>query len=297
MIRNINGVQTIRIHVFALYSAIVVGVSMISGCAAIVSSTNVRMTDNLSYAILNNDDLDTVETGGPAYLLMIDSMLRDDPDNSVLLRTAATLYSAYTAVFIADKTRSQKLTEKALEYAFRAVCLRKPDVCAFRTGNFKAFADAVAETDARDVPDLYALGAAWSGWIQARSDDWNAISEIPRVETVMQRVVALNEFYKDGEAHLYLGIFATLLPPALGGKPELGRKHFERAMEISGHKNLMVNVTYARQYARMMFDRELHDRLLKEVLKTDPYVPGYVLVNIYAQKTAKDLLDSADDFF
>ena len=59
----------------------------------------------------------------------------------------------------------------------------------------------------------------------------------------------------------------------------------------------MVKVTYARQYARMVFDRKLHDRLLEEVLHTDPNVPGYVLVNTYAQQTAKKLLDTADDYF
>ena len=96
---------------------------------------------------------------------------------------------------------------------------------------------------------------------------------------------------------MYLGIFSTLLPPALGGKPEVGRSHFERAMEISGNRNLMVKVTYARRYARMVFDRELHDRLLKEVLAADPHVPGHVLVNVVARQRARELLEGADDYF
>jgi len=86
-------------------------------------------------------------------------------------------------------------------------------------------------------------------------------------------------------------------PLALGGRAEEGRKHFEQAIEMSGGRNLMVKVTFARQYARLMFDRKLHDRLLHEVLKADPNLPGYTLINTLAQQEAQELLDSADNYF
>jgi hypothetical protein len=117
--------------------------------------------------------------------------------------------------------------------------------------DFQAFEVAIAEKDAKDLPVLYALGAAWASWIEAHKDDWNAVAELSRIEVIMQRVVDLDESYQGGGAHLYLGVMATLLPPALGGKPELGRNHFERAIEISEENNLMAKVIYARQYARL----------------------------------------------
>ena len=107
----------------------------------------------------------------------------------------------------------------------------------------------------------------------------------------------LDECYHDGAAHLYLGVLATFLPPALGGKPDVGRRHFERALDISNNKNLMVQVLYARHYARLMFDRKLHDRLLNEVLKAQPDIPGYALSNALAQQKARELLNSAEDYF
>ena len=39
-----------------------------------------------------------------------------------------------------------------------------------------------------------------------------------------------------------------------------------RAVEISGGRNLMAKVLFARHYARLVFDQGLHDRLLGEVL-------------------------------
>jgi hypothetical protein len=59
----------------------------------------------------------------------------------------------------------------------------------------------------------------------------------------------------------------------------------------------MVKVIFAKIYARMMFDRKLHDRLLKEVMAADPYVPDYTLLNTLAQIQAQELIDSADDYF
>jgi hypothetical protein len=113
----------------------------------------------------------------------------------------------------------------------------------------------------------------------------------------MAQVVALDERYDYGGGHLYLGVFETLLPPALGGRPEIGREHFERAVSISEGRQLLTKVLYAERYARLVFDRDLHDRLLEEVMAADPMVPGLTLMNVMAQQQAAQLLDSADEYF
>ena len=272
-------------------------VLLLSGCSYFISSATVDMTENLSQAILNNNDLATVEAGGPAYLLMVDSLLYRDPDNESLLRSAADVYTAYNDVFVKDKDRAKKLTDKALDYALRAMCIRRPDTCSFRQSSFQEFKNTLSTLSVKDVPDLFTLGSAWSAWIQTHREDWDAVAEIPRVEAIMERVVELDDAYQDGAAHLYLGVLATLLPPALGGKPDVGKQHFERALEISKNKNLMVKVLYARHYARLVFDRELHDRLLNAVLKANPDVPGYTLGNTLAQQQARELLKSGEDYF
>jgi len=274
-----------------------ISVLLLSGCSYFISSATVDMTENLSQAILNNNDLATVEAGGPAYLLMVDSLLYRNPDNESLLRKASNIYTEYTTVFVKDQARAKKLTEKALNYALRAICVRRSKTCGFREVNFQEFKNILLSLEIKDVPDLFALGSAWSVWIQMHREDWNAVAEISRVEAIMERVIELDEFYQDGGAHLYLGILATFFPPALGGKPDVGRKHFERALEISKDKNLMVKVLYAQYYARLMFDQKLHDRLLNEVLDGKTDVPGYTLSNTLAQQRARELLKSGKDYF
>jgi len=270
---------------------------LISGCGAMMRSVTADLSDDLSQAVMNNNDLATVESGGAAFLILVDGLLVGDPDNPSLLMTAADLHSQYASNFASGPEQARNLSQKALDYAMRAFCLRMKGDCRLKELDFQEFETLIGTTGPKDVPALYTLGAAWTSWIQARRDDWEAIADLPRAKAIMERVVALDETYEDGGAHMYLGVFATLVPPAAGGKPEEGRRHFERALEISGDRNLMVYVLYAQYYARMVFDRELHDRLLNRVLALDPQVPGYVLVNTAARKQARALLDSAEDYF
>ena len=149
----------------------------------------------------------------------------------------------------------------------------------------------------KQVATLYLLGSQWAGWIEAHSGDWNAVAKIGQVRALMETVLLLDEQYDHGAAHLYLGVLSTLIPPALGGKPEQGKLHFERAIELSAGKNLMARVLYAEKYARLVFDQGLHNQLLREVLAEDPHQGAFTLANVLAQKKARQLLAESNDYF
>ena len=182
-------------------------------------------------------------------------------------------------------------------YASKAACHANDRLCGLRDQTYDAFQAIVKQTDEDDLPYLFTLGHAWASWIMANQDDFNALADISRIEDIMHQVIVLDETYRDGAAYLYLGTLATFLPPALGGTPEKGRAYFEKAIALSKGKNFMTQVVYARLYARMMFDRPLHDRLLKNVVERDPDIPGYTLINTYAQQQARQMLAEAEDYF
>lgn len=269
----------------------------LSGCSMLMKSATSDMMGHLSKTILDNDDLSLVESGAPAYLLMIDSLIGKDPENSELLATAALLYTAYSDVFVKDKERSKKMADKALNYAEKAICLEKKQACNLKSGSFDKLKTILPGMKKKDVPVLFALGNAWASWIMANRDDFDAIADISHIELIMQRVIELDETYRDGAAHLYLATLSTFLPPSVGGRPEEGKAHFEKAVLLCRDKNLMVKVLYAKLYARLIFDRTLHDQLLNEVIASDPHIPGYTLVNTWAQKQAHELIISADEYF
>ena len=115
----------------------------------------------------------------------------------------------------------------------------------------------------------------------------------PRV----QRVAARRPDIDHGMAWVYLGVLNSLRPAAVGGEPEKGRAAFERAVDLSDGRNLMAKTLFAEFYARLVFDQELHDQLLNEVISADPDSPGLTLSNVLAQDRAKELLAGSADYF
>lgn len=275
---------------------IMLGLSLTS-CSSIISSATSKMATNLASAISNNDDLATVKSGAPAYLIMLDSFIEGDPNDSNMLIAAANLNSAYAGVFVKDLRRAKRLSQKSLDFSLRAYCIEVPDHCNLKKMKFSNFEKAINKLEKEQLKLLFTLGTSWAGWIQIRSDDWNAAADLPRVAKIMQHVLALDEKYQSGQAQLYMGVLNTLLPPALGGKPKIGQMHFEKAIKYSQGKNLMAKVLYAEKYARLVFDQKLHDDLLNQVLKAEPRIKGFTLTNMLAHQQAKELLVSGKEYF
>lgn len=270
---------------------------LISACSSIISSTTSKMADNLSYTILNSDDPKTVSDGAPAYLLLMDSFLVDSEKDPHLLQSAATLYSAYSSVFVTEPTRAIKMSNRALSYAEQALCISNAHLCNIRDKDFDSFTKLAALINKDNIHSWYVFGSTWAGWIKTNSGSMSAVAELPKVTLIMSRIIAVDETWQNGQAHLYMGVLKTLLPPALGGKPEQGRYHFEKTIKLSDDKNLMAKVLYAEKYARLIFNRDLHDQLLQEVILADPYAENLTLMNILAQDKAQELLASSADYF
>lgn len=268
----------------------------LSGCSSLLSLAAEEFGSNLTVSMLNHNDPDTVAAGMPSYLLLQEALLKQQPDNQALLLSAATLYGSYAGI-IENESRLAALSDKALDFSFRAACLQKADFCQLKSLSYAEFEKIIHASNNNDLASLYGLGASWALWIQGHKSDWNAVAQLAQVKTIMQQVIKLDESYEHGGAHLYLAVLASLLPTAMGGDAAGAKQHFEQALLLSQGKNLMVKVMYAKNYARMIFDRPLHDRLLNEVLKSPANQENLTLINILAQQQAKQLLKSADQYF
>jgi hypothetical protein len=270
---------------------------VLSGCSSMVSRATGRMTDNLGRAVRGQNDPETVRQAAPAFLVLVDGLIEDAPDNVELLTTGADLYSSYTGAFVDDPDRARRLATRGRDYGLRALCRAVGDTCGFESAPYDEFERRLTSVGRDDVAVLYAAAGAWATWIQAHRDDWDAIAEKARVDAMIQKVLDLDPTFDDGGPYLYVGVLATLLPKALGGRPDDGRQAFERAFEMSGGRNLMAKVLLAREYARQVFDRQLHDRLCREVLEASVEAPGLTLSNALAHEEAARLLASSEEWF
>ena len=277
-------------------AAILVGVALAfaGGCVSYVGGL---AADTLSSAILNQDDPLVVQSGLPAYLLIVDGFIVQNPERAGMLSAGAQLFALYGSRFARDEEHAAAMTWKARRYGQRAICLVHEPACQWEGMDYDRFILELEGIEERQVEYLYAYAVSWLSHLDATSSDWSAVAELPWVQAAMERVLALDETYDNGGIHVYLGILYALRPPALGGQPDVAKGHFERSIALSGGTDLSAKVEYARRYARMMFDQELHDRLLTEVLEAPVEVPGRTLFNVLAQQDAAVLLESSQEYF
>jgi hypothetical protein len=147
-----------------------------------------------------------------------------------------------------------------------------------------------------------AIGLA--GAINFNKDDITLVAQLPKARILIERVVELDDKGADARLphkilpHVALGMMHSAMSPAMGGQPELSRKHFERASELSGNRFLLARVMFARRYAVGKQDRELFRKTLAEVLQTDPGIwPEQRLANEIAHRRARRYLTREKEWF
>ncbi len=260
----------------------------LSSCSSLVTTVMRPAIGNLQ----QQTDVVLVCEGAPAYLLMIDSMLVSSPKNRKLLQTGAQSYSAYAMALEdcggADDQRITRISQKAKLYGLRLLRLYLP----LDSGeNPDVLDQKLAGLDRGDVPDIFWGTFGWLSWVKNQKGSPEAIADLVFIEKIMARLLELDESYQGGSIHLFFGTYYAAKPAMFGGRPDLSKMHFERALALSKRRFLLTQTTYAETLARATFDQELHDRLLQEVLAFPlDSAPEFALSNHIAVDRAKRLL-------
>lgn len=268
-----------------------------SGCSAMIGKVAGGFSDNLSSAFLNQDDPETVRAGMPAYMLMIDSFVQNDQPSPQMLSAAANLYASYGTVFADDDVRASRLTRRARDYAHRAVCSDYSPACDWRSLHYDDFVATLAGLNQKHADAVYVYSFATLAYLRAHSSDMNTLAELPQAEALLRRYLEIAGDSANSSAHTYMGIMLTLRPESLGGKPEEARRHFEKAIAMTGGRDLGAKVEFAKGYAKLLYDEELHNSLVDDVLAATPYEDGLTLMNVLAQEEALQLRIDASDYF
>jgi hypothetical protein len=275
-------------------------IPLLAGCSDLARRQATPLMAGLSSVIGKQNDPQLVRDGAPAYLLLADGFLETSPDDPEMLISAARLYAAYTSAFLIgrDDQRAHRLALKARDYAFRAAAIRKP---VFGTLYQKPFAEFEPVADLFQQGDealLLLVINTWAAVIQTGKDDWDLLADIAKIELLTNRLLTLDEGYDYGAAHLVMGVLQTLLPQAMGGRPEEGRRHFEKALQFSKEVYFPTYVVYAGQYAKTVQNRALYEQLLKHVIDRPADTrPELTLVNTLAQQRARQMMTDIEQDF
>lgn len=268
---------------------------LLSSCTGFLTS---RLLAPITGNLQQQTDITLVCEGTPSYLLMLDAMLISDPDDKTLLLPATKAYSGFSSALGecgADEGRIAEVTEKAHLYGLQLLQHYLP---LQESGNYvksageAGFNRQLDQLKRGDVEDVFWGTFAWLAWVQSQKGSPSSIADMTVIEKIMERLLELDEAYQGGSIHLFFGAYHGLKPAMLGGRPDVSKEHFEKALGLSQRRFLIVQTTYAQTYARAVFDRELHDTLLEEVLSfTITDAPEFGLSNQIAKKRAKRMLE------
>jgi len=274
---------------------------IVPGCTASKKLTvraTAQLVEDVAKATSKQSDLQIVEKGMPAYLMLLDRMVEAAPDNAPLLLAAGQSYASYASAFVESQDRdyARALYKRARDYTFKALETR--GLSSPASIPFEAFESRVAAMGLKDVPYLFWCATNWGNWIAQSLESMEAMAQLPRVELMMRRVLALDEAYYYGGPHLFMGIWYASRPTVAGGNLVLSQEHFSRALTLAKHHFLMASVYYADYYARKTFDKALYVETLQKVLETPAdIVPELTLLNSAAHARARKMLQEADAYF
>jgi hypothetical protein len=290
--------------------AIVLALS--AGCSPKQIGFN-RMADALTATATSfsrDDDVELVRSAAPSTLKLIEMVLDGQPRHAGLLSVACSGFTQYAygfvqvdAEFAADtnpalaadlRGRASRMYARARGYCLRAIELRHAN---FAAALAKDPAAAVASLSAEDVAPLFWLGVTLGAGVSLADNPLPKLKDLVAARAILARALALNESWERGAIHEALIAFEGL-PPLLGGSVDRARRHFERAVELSGGQSAFAYVTMASSVALAARDRGAFEKHLKSALAIDVNRdPTLRLANLIAQKRARYLLTKTSRLF
>ncbi len=254
--------------------------------------------DNTVAALMGEGDLQFAESAIAGDMKLLEGVVESDPTNVKYLQLACMGYASYALAFAEDTPgRALLFYSRALAYGQRGLIARGIPKNAF-TADAAAMRSALGKLGKSDVPLAFWTANAWGSAINLQQDEPDAIAGIPTANALMQWVLDREPDFFYGGASLYFGVYYGSYPPALGGRPDIAKENFDRAIASGKGRFLMTDVLYARTYAVETQNEVLFKELLTRVVDAPPDVlPEQRLANAVAQKRARQLLARAEELF
>jgi predicted anti-sigma-YlaC factor YlaD len=259
----------------------------------------------------SDEDPELVRAAVPFSLKLMESLLAESPRHRGLLFATASGFTQYAYAFVqmdadelenrdlaaamAMRERARKLYLRARDYGLRGLETRHR---GFREALGRDCRAAVAVARTRDVPLLYWTAASWGAAISLSKDDPGRVAEVPQMEALLDRALALDPDWDAGAIHSFLITYEMARQGATGDPAERSRRHFERALALSEGRLAGPLVSFAEAVCVQKQDWKQFDALLAQALAIDANAsPEHRLVNLVMQRRARWLVGRREDLF
>jgi predicted anti-sigma-YlaC factor YlaD len=282
-----------------------------SGCAVRKMAINM-VGDALASSgatFSSDDDPELVKQALPFSLKLMESLLAETPKHRGLLFATSSAFTQYAYAFVREdademepvnldaavemKARARRLFLRARDYGLRGLDTR---IHGIRKALAEDPVKAVKAARRRDVPLMYWTAASWGAAIGLSKNDMMLVADQPVVEALIDRCLELDESFDKGAIHSFLITYETVRQGGAGDPYQRARKHFDRAMELSGGFQAGPLVSLAESVSVAKQDRKEFQSALERALAIDVNAkPEYRLVNLVMQRRARWLLSRIDD--
>ena len=259
----------------------------------------------------SDDDPELVKAAVPFSLKLMEGLLNENPRHEGLLLATASGFTEYAYAFVqqdADEMedkdlaaaeemrgRARRLYLRARNYGLRGLAVRHP---GFERALRAEPKQAVRLATVKDVPLLYWTALSWAGAISLSKDNPDLIGDMPVIEAMMDRALALDEAFDNGAIHTYLITYEMSRPGGTGDPAARSREHFERALALTKGLEAGPMVSFAEAVCVQKQDLKQFEALLQQALTINLDVkPECRLVNLVMQRRAKWLLSRTDQLF
>ena len=263
-------------------------------------------------------DLAMLESALPANIKLLEALRISRPANPRLLVLLSRMHAARTFAFAEQRLEAAMLGAgpgtdgqrtvasfreplnryylKGAGYALDALEVRHPDVRQ-QVGHVATVEGFLKGLKTDDVPALFWYGFNLGAYVNQNRDAIPAIARAHLAEKAMLRVIALDETYFHGSAHLFLMVFYASRSPMLGGSPEKARDHYRRLKALAGENFLLADVYHARYVLYRAQDRRAYEAALQRVMAQPVDKGASPFLNAVAVRRAAIYLNAADRLF
>lgn len=259
-----------------------------------------------------DNDPELVGDALPFTIKMYESLLDFIPGHRGLQLRTGSLYIMYANAFL--DTPASMLTDE--EYKKQEFLMQRAKNLYLRGRNIllnalekkhpgfrknldqRKFEQALSSMKKDDVELLYWAGAGWMGAYAIDPFDMDLGLTLPGAAALMERVLKLDKKFGEGAIHNFYILYYGSLPEYMGGDSKKARKHFEKAIEVSGinvtspHISLATTVSIKDQKVKEF--KQLLNKVLEIDLDADP---DNRLLHTLNQRKARWLLEHVEDYF
>jgi hypothetical protein len=289
---------------------------LVAGCGRWIErqamETSISVISRSKAAMQQEADIELARAATPSGIKTLEGLHVAYPGERGLVALLAEAVCQYGAGFLqddweeaslaGDRDRARAARRSARRVLARCVnhglALLGPAWAGALWHGGAGFDALVARAGREQVAGMFWLALGLGSIIGMYPDDLPLGAHLPRVMHLLHRVIELDEGFQDGLAHMTLGIIYSAQSAAVGGDPERGARHFERARQLTGGTSLMIDVMYARHYAVITRDRALFRTTLIRALRTAPAIwPENRLANELAHRKARRYLARESAWF